>query len=295
MGKETLDIKTVCECNRCLGCKTLHPQVCLIDLENPGLEQEAVTFGFYAVMLIENGPDGCGCCGCRYDDYAYASMVFLTPGEVFRMSENNTLPDKGRLLAFHPDLLFRTFLRGYTFFSYHKEEALHLSQRETAQVGCCLGNIDEELHHAIDTHSSAILSRLINLLLDYCSRFYERQFITRENRNRAVVKKTEEMLDEYLVSGRAQGGGLPAPERFAGELGLSVAYFNDVLKFETGRTLEEFFQLRRLALARRMLSDEGCTPALVAKRLGFSSVQRFSLLFRKITGVSPGEYKQSQN
>lgn len=295
MGKQTLDIQTVCECNRCLGCKTLHPQVSLIDLENPGLEQEAVKFGFYAVMLIENGPDGCGCCGCRYDDYAYASMVFLTPGEVFRMSESDTLPGKGRLLAFHPDLLFRTFLREYTFFSYRKEEALHLSQRETAQVVCCLGNIDEELHHAIDTHTSAILSRLIGLLLDYCTRFYERQFITRENRNKAVVKKTEQLLDEYLVSGRAQGGGLPAQERFAGELGLSAAYFSDVLMFETGRTLDEFFELRRFHIARRMLLDEGSTPAAVAGRLGFASVQRFSWLFRKLTGVAPGEYRQSQN
>lgn len=254
------------------------------------MEQEAVKFGFYAVMLIENGPDGCGCWGCRYDDYAYASMVFLTPGEVFRMSESNTLPGKGRLLAFHPDLLIRSFLRNYTFFSYRKEEALHLSQRETAQVLGCLGNIDEELHHAIDTHSSILLSRLIGVLLDYCMRFYERQFILRENRHKAVVKKTEELLDEYLVSGRAQGGGLPVPACFAGELGLSVAYFCDVLKFETGRTLEEFFQLRRLGIARRMLRDEGYTPALVARRLGFSSVQRFSWLFRKITGVAPAKY-----
>ena len=123
-----LDIKTVYECNRCLGCKTLHPQVSLINLESPNLEQEAVKFEFYAILLIEDCPDGCYCCGRKYYDYSNATMVFLTPGEIFRMSENNTLPNKGYLLAFHPDLLFHTSLdnpiKNYTFFAYHKEARL---------------------------------------------------------------------------------------------------------------------------------------------------------------------------
>ena len=130
-----LDLRTVYECNRCLGCKTLHPQVSIINLENPSLEEDAVKFEFYAVLLIEDCPSGCCCCGRKYYDYSNATMVFLTPGEIFRMSKENTLPDKGYLLAFHPDLLFRTSLKNhiknYTFFHYRKEEALHLSRRET--------------------------------------------------------------------------------------------------------------------------------------------------------------------
>ena len=109
------------------------------------------------------------------------------------MSEAGVLPDKGWLLAFHPDLIYRTSLKNhiknYTFFSYNKEEALHLSQRETATVTCCLENIEEELHHSIDTHTATILSRHIELMLDYCTRFYERQFITRENRNKTVLEE----------------------------------------------------------------------------------------------------------
>ena len=105
--KKTLDIKSVCECNRRLGCKTLHPQASIINLEHPDLEQEAVKFEFYAVLLIEECPDGCGCCGRKYYDYSNATMVFLKPGEIFRMNEAGVLPDKGWLLAFHPDLLYR--------------------------------------------------------------------------------------------------------------------------------------------------------------------------------------------
>ena len=92
MKDNTLDIKTVCECNRCLGCKTLHPQVSIINLENPNVYQDAVKFEFYTILLIEDCEGGCDCCGRKYYDYSNATMVFLAPGEIFRMNKNNTLP-----------------------------------------------------------------------------------------------------------------------------------------------------------------------------------------------------------
>lgn len=298
MKKETLDIKSVYECNRCLGCKTLHPQASIINLEHPGLEQDAVKFEFYAVLLIEECIDGCDCCGRKYYDYSNATMVFLKPGEIFRMSEAGVLPDKGWLLAFHPDLLCRTSLKkhikNYTFFSYHKEEALHLSKRETATVTCCLENIEEELHHAIDTHTATILSRHIELMLDYCTRFYERQFITRENKNKTVLEELETLLDDYIDSGRLCNA-VPTPEYCAAQLNLSAPYFNDLLKFETGKTLDEYFQTKRLEVAKKMLLKTDNTPAIIAQQLGYPNVQYFSLLFKKIIGIAPNEYRYSQN
>lgn len=297
--KETLDIKSVRECNQCLGCKTLHPQASIINLERPDLEQETVKFEFYAVLLIEECADGCCCCGRKYYDYSNATMIFLKPGEVFRMSEAGVLPDKGWLLAFHPDLLYRTSLKNhiknYTFFSYSKEEALHLSQRETATVTCCLENIEEELHHSIDKHTATILSRHIELMLDYCTRFYERQFITRENKNKTVLEELETLLNDYIASGRLRDSVLPTSEYCATRLGLSVPYFNDLLKFESGKTLDEYFQLKRLETAKKMLLQTNNTPATVSRQLGYSNVQYFSLLFKKITGIAPNEYRYSQN
>ena len=128
-----------------------------------------------------------------------------------------------------------------------------MSGRETATITCCLENIEEELHHSIDTHTATILSRHIELMLDYCTRFYERQFITRENKNKTVLEELETLLDDYIASGRLQGALLPTSEYCATGLGLSVPYFNDLLKFETGKTLDEYFQLRRLETAKRML------------------------------------------
>ena len=254
MKDNTLDIKTVCECNRCLGCKTLHPQVSIINLENPSVYQDAVKFEFYAILLIEDCEGDCDCCGRKYYDYSNATMVFLTPGEIFRMNKNNTLPDKGWLLAFHPDLLLCTTLKNhidnYTFFFYRKEEALHLSQR---------------------------------------------QFITRENKNKMILGKMEGILDEYITSGKLQEGKLPTSGCCAEKLNLSTAYFDDLLRFETGKTLAEYFQFKCLYTAKKMLSEGGNTPAAVARRLGYPSVQYFSLVFKKATGVAPNEYRYSQN
>ena len=122
-----LNIKNVCECNRCLGNKTLHPQVSIINLETTDLLQYAIKFDFYAILLIKECADDCCCCGRKYYDYSYATMLFLKPDEIFRMDESGALPDKGWLLAFHPELLFQTSLKkhikNYTFFSYRKEDA----------------------------------------------------------------------------------------------------------------------------------------------------------------------------
>lgn len=299
MQEKTLDIKTVCECNRCLHCKTLHPQVSLINLETPPVLQDVLRFEFYAILLIEDCRDEGSCCGRRYYDYSSATMVFLTPGEVFRMSESNTLPNKGYLLVFHPDLLFRTTLNNhignYTFFRYAKEEALHLSQRETEKITCCLWNIEEELHHPIDAHSGTILSRHIELLLDYCTRYYERQFITREAKNKSILEAMEKLTDEYIASGRLAEAMLPTEKYCAERLGLSVAYFCDLLKFETGRTFDEYFQMKRLETAKRLLQGSGNTPVGVARELGYPNVQCFSLLFKRITGLSPSEYRRVPN
>ena len=292
--EKVLDIKTVCECNRCLGSKTWHPQAAVINLENAGVEQEAVKFEFYAILLVEDSAGDCQCCGRRYYDFAYATMVFLTPGEVFRMSKENTLPRRGLLLAFDPALLLSTTLcrhiDQYTFFHYRKEEALHLSQRETARVRHYFDDIDEELHHAIDTHSRTLLSRLIEVLLDYCTRYYERQFITREGKNKRLLGQLARWADTCIEAGRMTGGRVPAAAECADRLGLSEAYFCDLLRFETGLTPVEYFHFRRLEVAKRLLQAGGTTPPQVARRLGFPSTAQFSVVFQKYTGQAPGEY-----
>lgn len=300
MKENILEIKTICECNRQLGCSTLHPLVSVTHLDHPELAQQKVQFDFYAVLLVTNGLDsGCLGCGRKYYDYSYATMVFLKPGETFRLARGHALPRQGCLLTFHPSLLTSALplnpMDNYTYFAYNKDEALHLSQREAGKVTCCLENIEDELHYAVDAHSATILSRHIELLLDYCKRYYDRQFITRENRNKTILQKLDHLLGEYIGAGKLSQGRMPVSQTFSETLGLSVAYFDDLLKFETGYTFNEFLQLRRLEAAKVLLRTEGGTPTDVARKLGYPSVEYFTVLFKKLTGVAPSRYRDACN
>ena len=272
MMKEILEIKTVNDCGKCLGCRAEHPLACVFSLENPGIGRIPVKFDFFVVMLIEDCSEGCCCCGRKYYDFSDASMVFLRPGELFRMTSGSTLPGRGTILAFHPELLYRTTLDrhigDYTFFGYRKEEALHLSMQEKMTVTKCLKNIEEEVCHTVDRHSSTLISR--QGLLD-------------------------RMLDTAIDSGRAALLDLPSAGECAQSLGLSEAYFKDLLKFETGKTYDEYCMAKRLEQAKEMLLHTDLSPEDVASHLGFRDIRQFSFIFRRLTGCAPEKYRISRN
>ena len=159
-----MNIETVHQCNCCLGNKTLHPLVSAIDLSKANVMQRTIKFDFYTILLLE-----CECedfiYGRKYYDYSNATMIFLTPGQSININEGKAFPRKGWLLAFHPDLLCSTSLgrniKNYSFFSYHLNEALHLSLREKDKAIECMYNIEKELQHAIDCHSKTLISRYL--------------------------------------------------------------------------------------------------------------------------------------
>ena len=298
MKEKVLNIETVHQCNCCLGNKTLHPLVSVIDLSKTNLEQCTTKFDFYTILLIEGQTEEF-LYGRKYYDYSNASLIFLTPGESIKIDKNKIAHPKGWLLAFHPDLLYRTSLgeniKNYSFFFYKPDEALHLSLREKAKAMECMHNIGEELQHAIDCHSKTLISRHIELLLDYCTRFYERQFITRCEANKIIIDKTDMLLDNYIRSGKLKSCILPSAEYCASMLHLSAHYFNDLLKFETGKNIYEYFQFKRLEISKQLLLDPNSSIGMIADKLGYSNVQYFCSLFKKITGLTPNEYRFTQN
>lgn len=288
-----MKIETVHQCNCCLGSKTLHPLVSVIDLSEAMVMQSTLKFDFYTILLLESQSEHF-IYGRQSDDYSNGTMLFLTPGQSIDMEEDSVLPQKGWILAFHPELIDGTSLgqniKSYSFFSYRPNEALQLSIREKRKVLECLGNIRQELQQAIDWHSKTLISRYIELLLDYCCRFYERQFITRCEANKTVVRQTNVLLDDYIQSGKLKNGVLPSNEYCADILQLSPHYFRDLLKFETGKSIYEYAQEKRLEVSKKMLLEANTSVNRVADQLGYPNVQYFSRLFKKITGIAPNEY-----
>ena len=288
--------------NESRGVETLHPLVSVIDFSKaepipPGHYRHC--FGFYAVFLKDVK---CGDLryGRNYYDYQEGTLVFMAPGQVVEVEvkDKPQVPPKGRALLFHPDLLRGTSLgrniAGYTFFSYEVNEALHLSEQERQVMMDCLQNIQSELKHAIDKHSRTLIVSNIELLLNYSTRFYERQFITRAHVNHDVLTRFERLLDDYFAEGRARSEGLPTVKYCAGQLCLSPNYFGDLVKRETGRTAQEHIQLKLLEVAKERVLDPGRTIGEIAYELGFQYPQHFTRMFKKLTGQTPNEYRASE-
>ena len=205
------------------------------------------------------------------------------------------IPTKSVGLLFHPDFIRGTSLgrkiRKYTFFSYEANEALHLSEEERMIVLDCLKKIEMELRHAIDKHSKGLIATNIELLLDYCMRFYERQFVTREDLNLDALARFERLLDDYLSEGVAAREGLPSVRYFADKICLSPNYFGDLVKKETGKSAQEYIQLKMIDAAKESLLDPDKTIGQVAGELGFQYPQHFVRFFRRYAGCTPNQYR----
>ena len=292
-----LNLDSVDLYNKLYGLETLNPLVSVIDLNKATSSVDLIRFnyGIYALYLkLEKA------CDIKYGrqtyDYQEGTIVCFAPGQT---AETNPTTDKVQVNAhgilFHPDLLRGTSLgkniKKYTFFSYEVNEALHLSEEERSIVMDCLKIIRMELEHGVDKHSKTLLVNHIELLLNYCMRFYERQFITRGKTNRDVLTRFENLLDEYFESTLAEQDGLPTVKYFADKLCLSSNYFGDMFKKETGKSPQEYIQEKVIELAKERISVTADTVSQIAYSLGFQYPQHFCRLFKKRVGYTPSEYR----
>jgi AraC-like DNA-binding protein len=294
--EEILKLDYVSQFNDLRGIETLHPFVSVFDFSKMKLIPEArAHYGFYCVFLKEAK---CGDLkyGCRNYDYQEGTMVFIAPGQLVGIGNKPGSPDpKGWGLIFHPDLIRGTSLghsiKEYTFFSYESNEALHISEKERQIVMDCLKNIESELNHSVDKHSKRIIADNIELLLNYCMRFYDRQFITRSHVNKDILVRFENLLDNYLKSETVKTAGLPTVKYCADQLHLSANYFGDLIKKETGKSAQEHIQLKLIDIAKDRIFDTSKTISEIAYELGFKHPQHFSRMFKNETGKTPNEYR----
>lgn len=296
MTMQDLFLNTVQDFNDYHGLETLHPLVSVVHVENTSHIQQCVMhYGLYAIYLKENK-------GCKLSygrtpyDFDEMTVTSFAPGQVVTVEPNPDVPfAKYTTLAFHPDLLNRTplakLMNRYEFFGYNSTEALHLSAQEVEVFQGVLSMIEQELHHAIDRHTRELIVSNIELLLNYCLRFYDRQFITREEVNHGVVRQFIALLDDYIAT-HAQRDGLPSVAWFADKCCLSTGYFGTLVKTETGRAARDIIADRLLDHARRLLNDETLTVAMVSNRLGFDYPQHFVRFFKAHTGMTPSAYRR---
>ncbi|AEI46959.1 helix-turn-helix domain-containing protein [Runella slithyformis] len=276
--------------------KTLHPLINLVDLNksNP-LERTKFRLDFYAIVIKETR---CGDIryGNQHYDYSDGSMVFFGPGQIITNEPEGELHQPyGTALLFHPDLIKGTSLgkqiHEYSFFSYLSNEALHLSEKEKEIVAACFGNIATEIGQNIDRHSKKLIVANLELLLKYCTRFYDRQFITREHANHGILEQFEALLNDYIFGEKLKTEGLPSVAYFADELHLSANYFGDLIKKETGKSALDFIHLTLLEAAKEKVLDTTKSISEVAFDLGFKYPQHFTRLFKQKVGISPNEYR----
>ncbi len=293
--EEVIRLETIAQYNAIKGVEILHPLVSIFDNSNlKKLPNGKIYFGFYAVFLKE-----VKCGELKYGrntyDYEEGTLVFIGPGQVLGVKNEENYQPKGWTLIFHPDLIRGTTLgnkmKEYSFFSYDLNEALHLSEKEREIIKEILSKIDFELRNSIDKHSKTLINNNIELLLNYCTRFYDRQFITRENINKGILERFEKSLDTYFMSEKPQTMGLPFVGYFADEFNLSANYFGDLVKKETGKSAQEHIQLKLMEIAKEKIYDTTKNVNEIAYELGFKYPQHFSRMFKKSTGLSPNEFR----
>ena len=292
---EEVFINTIQDFNDYQGVETLHPLVSVVHVENTEHIKECMMhYGLYAIYLKENK-------GCKLSygrtpyDFDEMTVTSFAPGQVVKVEPNPDVPfAKFTALVFHPDLLNRTALgrqiNRYEFFGYSSTEALHLSAQEVEVFRGVLAMIEQELHRAIDKHTRELIVSNIELLLNYCLRFYDRQFITREEINNSVVKKFIRLLDDYIVN-QAASEGLPSVAYFADKCCFSTGYFGTLVKIETGRSAKDIIADHLLSHAKQMLNEASLTISTVSERLGFDYPQHFVRFFKAHTGKTPAQWR----
>lgn len=289
---------TIQQYNQFFGVKTMHPQIGIIHFDrSENQPTHKMTFGFYALYLVKTVGITMDYGKTKYD-FDDGTVICLAPGQTIGMHRMPGGPVPVAIgLMFHPDLLHGTALakkmKQFTFFSYTSNEALHLSSDECAVIQNYMDNINRELEHPVDKFSRQLFVSNIEVLLNYCMRFYERQFVTREELNNDVLARFEQLLNEYWDSGEAKIYGLPTVKYFADKICLSPNYFGDLIKTATGKSAQERIQSKIIEMSKEAILNPRLNTKQIANMLGFQYPQHFLRFFKKRVGCTPKEFKNS--
>lgn len=293
-----LKVRNVNDYSSYLGRESQHPQVCVIDYaEVSPIRHSLNNYSVYGLFLRDDADVDLDY-GCGKYDYRKGTLLCVAPGQVGGKEDNGERVNiAGWALLFHPDLLhgfpLERHIRDYSFFDYRINEALHMTDEEHGLMVSLMRQMREELGKKPDEIQNAILVGYIELALNFCQRFYNRQFITRKIENSDILVRFNGLLRDYFEEKLQLTLGLPTVQYCADKLCMSPNYFGDVIKKTTGDTASNHIRRFVLQLAKNGLAA-GETVTQVSERLGFEYSQHFSRLFKKYEGITPSEYSRSR-
>ena len=298
--KELIHLQNITDLHKLFNIgNSYHPLVTVLDFSKvtEQVEQNSIfTTDFYSIMFKNYCKNNIKY-GRKVIDFQDGNLICIAPNQTIEIDyEVEEREDKmGWGLFFHPDLIRGTSLgnkmKEYTFFSYEVNEALHLSDKEKQTLLDCVNKLENELTENIDKHSQTLITSNIELLLNYCARYYDRQFITRKKANTDLLVRFENSLSSYFNSHELQNKGLPSVKYFAELLFLSPNYLSDLLKKETGKNAQDHIHYYLIEEAKNNLVNTNDSVNEIAYKLGFEYPQYFSKLFKSKTGMTAVEYR----
>lgn len=297
--EKIIRISTIEEYTTLTGSRFSNPLVTVVDLAK-GQPIPTITYnsGLYGIYLAETE---CGRVkyGRNYYTCKENSLAFSAPGQVMAEYQDLKLKEpKGMAILFHPDLIkgfpLGEQIQSYTFFSYDIHEALNISDEEKYFILHFFTAIQAELQKSNDKFNEKIIVCHIELLLTYCSRFFERQFLSINESKKGVKEKFERLLNQYFASTLPLEEGLPSVSYFADKLHLSANYFGGLIKRETGCSAQEYIQSKIIDIAKERILNLDKSIVEVSLELGYKYPHHFSRLFKKKTGLSPIDYRETR-
>jgi AraC-like DNA-binding protein len=276
-----------------------HPLVAVLDFSKvieQVEEHSKISTDFYSIMFKNYCKNNIKY-GRKAIDFQDGNLICIAPNQTIEI--DNEIEHRENMLGwglfFHPDLIRATSLndklKSYSFFNYEVSEALHLSDKEKNILLECVQKIQSELQENIDVHSQYIIVSTIELLLNYCSRFYGRQMITRSQTNKSIITQIENILNKYFTETKLKEQGLPTVKFLADNVNLSPSYLSDLLKKETGKNAQEHIHFYLIEEAKNYLINTEKNVNEIAYSLGFEYPQYFNKLFKQKTGNTPMEYR----
>lgn len=297
---EIYHIKTISEAHQAMGLTTpKHPLISFfyhVDLPAPNKNIDIKFSSDLYLIGMKDGVTGVSGYGRNSYDFQEGTMIFIEPNQILTAKEFEvTEKSKGWTILFHPDLILAFELardiKGFSYFSYDVNEALHLSEDEMDSLTQLALKIVKEYSQNIDKHTGELMVANLGSILKYCQRYYDRQFFTRTNLNRGHIEKFESFLNEYFKNEQNLDKGLPTVEQCGEALNISGHYLSDLLKIETGKSIRDHIHSFVIDKAKYGLLNTNKTVNEIAFEMGFDYPQSFSRLFKAKTGLSPKQFR----